>query len=166
MATTTATPTVRYIGVTDECIECQKCGKADLRSTVVLALLDADGNDEEVTYYGSTCAARALATRGVTVKGGGRAILQSAQLATRRAKTNAADAREFFARYGIPEQGDLTPREWRPIRWEFVTNNTRNQPEIPYGHPDFKGADWWQATLLKIVEIKRGWLRDAALLGL
>ena len=50
----------RFAGITDECVECQRCGKPDLKSTVVLEVLDADGNGGEFTYFGSTCAARAL----------------------------------------------------------------------------------------------------------
>ena len=98
--TNTNTPQFRYLGITDECVECQKCGKVDLRSTVVLAVLDADGNTEDVTYYGSTCAARAL-----SIKGGGRAVLQSARWAHERTLLEAADARRMLAHYGLPETG-------------------------------------------------------------
>lgn len=97
---TNTTPRFRYIGVTDECVECQKCGKVDLRSTVVLAVLDVDGNTENVTYYGSTCAARALA-----VRGGGRAVLQSARWAHERTLANAQEARRMLAAHGLPEIG-------------------------------------------------------------
>ena len=98
--TNTNAPQFRYLGITDECVECQKCGKVDLRSTVVLAVLDADGNTEDVTYYGSTCAARAL-----SVKGGGRAVLQSARWAHERTIAAAEDARRMLAHYGLPEVG-------------------------------------------------------------
>lgn len=70
----------RFIGTTDECIECQRCGKADLKSTVVLEILDADGNGGEFTYYGSSCAARAL-TEMDGRKRTGASVLKSAQLA-------------------------------------------------------------------------------------
>lgn len=88
MTTTTAAPAFRYIGITDECVECQKCGKPGLKSTVILAILDADGNPEDATYYGSTCAARALG-----IKGGGRAVLNSARAAHDRTIEIAKDAR-------------------------------------------------------------------------
>lgn len=167
-ATVTATPKFRYIGVTDECIECQKCGKADLKSTVILAFLDAEGNDEgEVTYYGSTCAARALAAKGMRVKGGGREILQAAYWRTERLRHEATEARERLAKYGIPEEPvELTPRQWLPIRMAFVDNNTKPwQREIRYGHPDFKGPEYWQAILEKCVAGWRATLADAALVG-
>lgn len=98
--TNTNAPQFRYLGITDECVECQKCGKVDLRSTVVLAVLDADGNTEDVTYYGSTCAARAL-----SIKGGGRAVLQSARWAHDRTLREAEDARRMLAHYGLSETG-------------------------------------------------------------
>jgi hypothetical protein len=51
----------RFIGTTDECTECQHCGRTQLKNTVVLEVLDEDGNGGEFTYYGSSCAAKALA---------------------------------------------------------------------------------------------------------
>ena len=99
------TPAYRYLGVTDDCTECEKCGKIELRSTVVLMPLDADGNPEgEPVYYGSTCAARALA-----VRGGGRAVLQRARYGHHETLTAAEDARRMLAIYGLPETGEPSP---------------------------------------------------------
>lgn len=78
----------RYIGTTDECVECQQCGRVDLRCTVVLAVLDADGNTEDVTYYGSTCAARAL-----SIPGGGREVQRRAEWANTETRNLAEEAR-------------------------------------------------------------------------
>jgi hypothetical protein len=104
MAATTVAPAARYIGVTDECVECQQCGKVGLRSTVVLGLLDADGNVDEVTYYGSDCAARALG-----VGGGARKVLAAAREADRTTRALAADARDRAAHYGYdPVTGEIT----------------------------------------------------------
>jgi hypothetical protein len=83
----TTGPRFRYLGVTDECVECQQCGRTELRSTVVLAILDTDGNTEDVTYYGSSCAARVLG-----VEGDGRAVLQAARNATVATLLAALDA--------------------------------------------------------------------------
>ncbi len=47
---------MKILGVTDEILTCQKCGKPNLKRTVVL-LLDND----QVVHYGTDCAARALA---------------------------------------------------------------------------------------------------------
>ena len=94
----------RYIGVTDDCVTCQNCGKDELKSTVVLAILDADGNAEEITYYGSTCAARALG-----IRGGGRKVLEAARAAQIRTAQAAHDARGLLAFYGLPESGTAEP---------------------------------------------------------
>jgi predicted nucleic acid-binding Zn ribbon protein len=64
----TATKAYRIKGTTDECTTCEKCGRSDLKKTIVLAILDADGNEEDYTYYGSDCAARALGTKQTSVK--------------------------------------------------------------------------------------------------
>ena len=55
----TATMTYRIKGTTDDVTTCGQCGREDLKSTVVMAILDADSNEEDVTYMGSDCAAKA-----------------------------------------------------------------------------------------------------------
>lgn len=54
---------VEYFGITDECGTCECCGKTNLRKAVMLFVLDADGNRDELVYYGTTCAAKALSVR-------------------------------------------------------------------------------------------------------
>ncbi|MFE7624295.1 hypothetical protein [Streptomyces sp. NPDC057509] len=47
-------------GTTDEVTDCELCGKAELKGTVVLATLDADGNEDGgLCYFGTSCAAKA-----------------------------------------------------------------------------------------------------------
>jgi hypothetical protein len=100
------TQSFRYIGTTDETTVCEHCGREDLRSTVVLALLDVDGNEEEYVRYGSTCAARALA-----IRGGGSAVrhaAQYAQLATLRDARDAHQRAEMHAQHAyFDETGTL-----------------------------------------------------------
>jgi hypothetical protein len=48
---------LRITGISDEVLDCQKCGKPELKRTIVLT----DGESE--MYYGSQCAARALGMR-------------------------------------------------------------------------------------------------------
>jgi hypothetical protein len=48
----------RVRGTTDDVTTCEKCGKIELRGTVMLDCLDGDGNTEAVMYVGSTCAAK------------------------------------------------------------------------------------------------------------
>jgi hypothetical protein len=52
----------KLLGISEE-TECECCGKANLKRTVVLAHLDADGNTVEVVKFGRDCAARALGIR-------------------------------------------------------------------------------------------------------
>ena len=64
MTTTNTTPKFVVLGTTDSVCKCDHCGRTDLKKTVALGLLDADGNwDGDVTYYGTTCAAHAIAPR-------------------------------------------------------------------------------------------------------
>ncbi|MFI8237615.1 hypothetical protein ACIF83_10240 [Streptomyces sp. NPDC085866] len=46
-------------GFTDQITECELCGKPELRGTVQMIELDADGNDDQDHYFGTTCAAKA-----------------------------------------------------------------------------------------------------------
>lgn len=48
----TPAPALKIVGITDEVLQCECCGKSNLKRTVLLS----DGR-----YYGSNCAARALA---------------------------------------------------------------------------------------------------------
>lgn len=126
---TAQTAKFRFIGTTDECVECQACGKTDLRATVVLAILDADGNAEEITYYGSTCAARALG-----IRGGGRAVLQSARWAQQETAQQAKDARKRLAFYNWPETGEPAPgvldaavTKWADVNWHWACDKPRTE---------------------------------------
>ncbi len=62
MTTTTAPArkVFRVLGTTDEVTECEHCGRVDLKGTIRLGALDADGNVEDVTYFGAVCGARAV----------------------------------------------------------------------------------------------------------
>ena len=151
---TATIPAFRYIGITDECVECQKCGRNELRSTVVLAVLDADGNTEDVTYYGSTCAARALG-----IRGGGRAVLQSARWAHHTTIENAKDARRMLAHYGLPETGDPTQDEVREAMKRYI----RQHPNI--AEHVTKSGIGVRARVLDMLARKRAAIADAALIG-
>jgi len=117
----------RWLGITDECTDCEKCHKANLKSTVVLQYLDVDGNpDGDPVYFGSTCAARAL-----SVKGGGRSVLASARGAHHQTLTDAADARSMLELYGVPESGDMDDDGYR----QAVANYRRYNAGV--AHWDF-----------------------------
>lgn len=69
MTTMSATgPAYRVLGTTDELTTCQICGKPELRGTVVLEALDADGGTEGITYAGSTCAAKLTGRKSTAIK--------------------------------------------------------------------------------------------------
>lgn len=155
MTTTTIAPAFRYIGITDECVVCEKCGKPGLKSTVILAILDADGNPEgDPTYYGSTCAAKALA-----VKGGGRAVLQSARWAHHTTIENAKDALRMLAHYGLPEAGEPTADEIREAMKRYI----RQHPGIAE-HVTRTGVGV-RARVLDMLSRKRAAIAEAALIG-
>jgi hypothetical protein len=127
MTTNEASARWRYLGTTDESVICEKCGKDDLRSTVMIVPLDAEGNDDgEPAYYGSTCAARALG-----VKGGGKAVLAAANGARLTTLMNAHDARRMLRAYGnLPETGPLTEEQRRAGVHAYVRNNRGVQADI------------------------------------
>jgi coenzyme F420-reducing hydrogenase beta subunit len=117
----------RYLGTTDETHICEKCGRDELKSVVMIVPLDAEGNDDgDVTYYGSTCAARALG-----VRGGGKAVLAAANGARLRTLMNAHDARRMLRAYGdLPEIGSLTEEQRRAGVHAYVRNNRGVQAAI------------------------------------
>jgi len=93
---TISTLLFKVLGTTDEVTECEYCGRVDLKGTVVLALLDVDGNREGTAYYGTTCAAKAGKR---TVK----SIREDVKAAERKAREDRlakqeAESREFIAR--------------------------------------------------------------------
>src|SRR4051794_30879734 len=110
----------RMIGTTDDVIDCEKCGKADLRMTVVLEMFDTDGNSEGITYYGSTCAARALAARGV--KRTTAQLRNEATAADRQRKWAREHAEQMLTFYSIPD-GDMTPEDFRKTVWVYREHN-------------------------------------------
>lgn len=59
VTTTTTHKVFKVLGTTDEVTECQHCGRTDLKGTIRLGELDADGNVEGVTYFGAVCGAKA-----------------------------------------------------------------------------------------------------------
>jgi hypothetical protein len=57
MSNTTATPALRAIGFNDEQDHCDRCGKPELKGTVILA----DEDNTEAGRYGTSCAAKIIA---------------------------------------------------------------------------------------------------------
>jgi hypothetical protein len=103
--------TYRMHGLTDDTDTCEICGKVELRRVVMLMALDADGNDEEIVYAGTTCAARALAVRGTRTTA---ARVRDAAAAADRVH---AQAREFVA-----EMDGLTFNQYLKANWIYAQN--------------------------------------------
>lgn len=152
MTAATIAPKFRYIGITDECIVCEKCGKPGLKSTVILAILDADGNPEDATYYGSSCAARALG-----IKGGSRSVLNSARAAHDQTIEVAKDARAALDRYGLPHTGEVSDYDVQYAALLFATKHAHQATNTT-------GAQWRQ-MVREFIAARQGEVRNAALLG-
>lgn len=58
----------RVQGITDEATTCECCGREGLKRTVRLIELDADGNDLDAVYYGTSCAATAARTTSTRIR--------------------------------------------------------------------------------------------------
>ena len=89
--TDTARKAFKVLGTTDEVTECEHCGRVELKGTIVLGILDEDGNIEDRTYFGAVCGARAA---GWTTKD----IRKMATKADREAAEAARAERERLAR--------------------------------------------------------------------
>jgi hypothetical protein len=84
----------RVRGTTDDVTTCQQCGKPELKGTVILDILDEDGNTEDVIYAGTTCAAKMAGGRVAGAK-----IRQQATAADYRRGEIVRTAQEILAYY-------------------------------------------------------------------
>jgi len=108
----TTTTTYRVIGTTDDVTTCDVCGRPELKGTVAL---DADG---DITYAGTTCAARLAGRTTRDIRSAARAANEARIEADREARRveAAAEQAEFLAwvatTYGITvdQSGDLWDR--------------------------------------------------------
>lgn len=146
----------RYLGVTDECVVCQKCGKPNLKSTVVLAVLDAEGNTETATYYGSSCAARAL---GETGRGAAARVLGLARGAHRSLVAAAWDGRQMLGGYSLPEIGAATDEQLdaAALRYAEVHRNAVWAPQ--------ETAATWRVRVIGMLRRYQAAIADAVTLG-
>ncbi|MFE2710267.1 hypothetical protein ACFXI6_18235 [Streptomyces mirabilis] len=109
-------------GIVDDYDECGCCGRRGLKRTVALMPLDADGNEdgtaEDVVYYGTSCAARALGWRQATVT------------LTAHAAQAERDQRDAYARRML---SIYAPVEFAPVRDKARVYYGRNQPQRDTG---------------------------------
>ncbi|GGX40880.1 hypothetical protein [Streptomyces noursei] len=97
-------------GTTNDVTTCEQCGRDELRGTVVLQPLDAEGNpDGDACYFGTSCAAKAagwtqreVTARIKTAKNEERER-QAAERAAIREAQRAFLARWYQEHYGTPD---------------------------------------------------------------
>lgn len=80
----------RVGGTTDEITTCELCGKPELKGTVQMIELDADGNDFTDHYFGTSCAAKAAGWTQKAVTMAVRAADRAKKEAAEKAKREAA----------------------------------------------------------------------------
>lgn len=111
----------RVKGTTDDVTECAYCGRQELKGTVVLEVLDADGTPQGVTYFGTGCAATAGRRTVKEVK----AEAKSADRATREALW--LEREEATHRFIVARDAWMAancPAEWADPR-RFGTTSVR-----------------------------------------
>ncbi len=86
----------RAFGTTEDITDCWHCGKTDLRKTVKMRFLDADGNEYGETYIGTTCAAKLLSGGKVNAKLATK-IMREAQAADLRKAEAVKFSRQMLA---------------------------------------------------------------------
>lgn len=86
----------RVLGTTDEVTTCEICGRDELKGTIVLGVLDADGNVEAEMYAGSSCGAKAVGRKG---RNAAAKLRDEADAATRKILDEANDARKMLEHY-------------------------------------------------------------------
>ncbi|MEU7039800.1 hypothetical protein AB0A77_01920 [Streptomyces varsoviensis] len=98
-------------GTTDDVTDCELCGRTELKGTVVLASLDADGNEDgSISYFGTHCASKAA---GWTVQEVNERVRQAARKAKSEDRERACAERERegreFKKYLRKTYGNDTP---------------------------------------------------------
>lgn len=98
METREATYTIK--GILNDTDTCECCGRTGLKRVVALAELDADGNEGEVAYFGTACAARAI--RWTSTR-----VTNEANAAQHKRDQQAEWANGIIAVYGPVEFGSV-----------------------------------------------------------
>lgn len=130
------TTSYRVHGITDETDTCEVCGKVELKRVIMLGVLDADGNQEDIIYAGSTCAARKLSNAGAAVK------------ATRVRDAASAAGRVWTqARAFVTEMDGVTFNVYLKANWVAAQN-----------HGVQRIRDGFDEMLIEIAAIKAGTL--------
>jgi hypothetical protein len=114
----------KVLGTTNDVTNCELCGKVELKGTVMLAVLDVDGNpDGDPSYFGSSCAAKAAGWTLREVRAGIKRASDE-ERERKRAERDALWAAErewladwYLTRYGTPSLVDAAKRaDTSPVR--------------------------------------------------
>lgn len=127
-------------GITDDTTECECCGRINLRRTVALAPLDAEGNEDgEVSYFGTSCAARKVGTTTAKMRGAIESHLMREEIERDRNRTVARIVLRVL-------EGHNTGRE-RFNAWRGAFPNG-----APFATPtgSFSGAIEWARGILAV----------------
>lgn len=101
----------RVHGTTDDTDTCEVCGKVELRSVVMLAVIENGEELGELIYAGSSCASRLLAKRGKRVTA---SRVRDAAAAAARVKVSAD---KFVA-----EMEGLSFNQYLKANWTYAQN--------------------------------------------
>ena len=124
------TKAYRIKGTTDDVTNCELCGKVELKGTVMLAPLDADGNEVgEVSYFGTSCAAKAAGWTVRDVKAGiKRAADEERERKQAERDTVRAAEREFLRNWYLENHG--TPDLHEAARRAGLSTVRTSEPAI------------------------------------
>ena len=132
-------------GITDACTTCGCCGRQDLKRTVAIVPLDADGNEDgDPSYYGTGCAATALRRTQTW-------ITNTANAATLKHNDQDSWACRVVSVYGPVEYGTVTEKR---VAWF-----SRNPPRFPPRENEPGASEQIDRMLTEA----RAQLRDSAL---
>lgn len=119
-------------GTTNDVTTCEQCGRDELRGTVVLVPLDADGNpDGDACHFGTSCAAKAAGWTQFEVTRRVSEVKAAARTAARAAAREAAAAARAAG--------------WKAYREETEAYNRWLKATYPTGSPvkEFGVAALW-----------------------
>ncbi len=118
------TKVYRVMGLTDEVTTCELCGKPELKGTVVMAPLDAEGNEDgDYCYFGVSCAAKAAGWTVRDVRAGIKRAADEERERKEAARRAVSQAEQEFLRnwyvehYGTPVLAEAAKRAgMSPVR--------------------------------------------------
>lgn len=105
---TPADPAYLVKGTTEDITDCDRCGRTNLKKTVIVATLDADGNEDDLIHVGTDCAA-------TLVKLTEHEVRTEADAADRRERTRRQqDLEAQFQAWMLAQHGVIIPTYIRP----------------------------------------------------